>query len=276
VPTVEVDGAGLHVEERGSGSDLLLIHGSGGDASIWGQTRDRLAERHRVIAYDRRGYSRSVHAPVRDYRRHVADAAAVLEHFGARDATVVGWSSGGAVALGLVIRHAEMVGGLVVVEPLFHGLRHATPALLRALLEANALKLRGRRQDAATALYCFLAGYSSGGNSFDRMPPTMRQSLLANADSVLAEAGLVPHPHGAVGEDLSKRAVRGIPIPVAYVRGELSDPWFHRMHHALERALPSMTTTHAPGASHIVHYDAPEAFVDAVTNATANRTSTAR
>jgi pimeloyl-ACP methyl ester carboxylesterase len=48
------------------------------------------------------------------------------------------------------------------------------------------------------------------------------------------------------------------------------------MHHALERALPSMTTTHAPGASHIVHYDAPEAFVDAVTNATANRTSTAR
>src|SRR5712691_10242050 len=48
-------------------STLLLIHGTQPDADAWGQLPDLLAARHRVITYDRRGFSRSRHAPIKDY-----------------------------------------------------------------------------------------------------------------------------------------------------------------------------------------------------------------
>ncbi|WP_406430251.1 alpha/beta fold hydrolase [Streptomyces sp. NBC_00631] len=71
------EGVDLACEERGSGEPLLLIHGTGAQAATWGRTVDDLAAAgHRVIAYDRRGYGASAHPPVRDHRRHVADAAA--------------------------------------------------------------------------------------------------------------------------------------------------------------------------------------------------------
>ena len=52
-----------------------------------------------VITYDRRGYGRSAHKPVRDHRLHARDLIAILEQVAREPAVVVGWSSGGNVAL---------------------------------------------------------------------------------------------------------------------------------------------------------------------------------
>ena len=62
---------------------MLLIHGTQPDADVWGPTFSTLAQHTRVIAYDRRGFSRSTAAASPDYRTHAADAAALLEHLGA-------------------------------------------------------------------------------------------------------------------------------------------------------------------------------------------------
>jgi len=94
-----VSGGALYVEERGDGSPVLLIHGTCCNLRTWGDTFDRIAERYRTIAYDRRGYGRSNSGRTRDYGLHVRDAAELLDHLDARPATVVGWSSGGIVAL---------------------------------------------------------------------------------------------------------------------------------------------------------------------------------
>lgn len=85
----------------------------------------------RVVAY-RRGAGRSVAAPPPDYRRHVPDAVALIEHCGP-PVSVIGWSSGGAVALALAERRPDLVCCLVLAEPLYHGLRNATGGLLRAI-----------------------------------------------------------------------------------------------------------------------------------------------
>ena len=64
---------GTLYDELGSGRPLVLVHGTGADAATWGRTVTDLAQAYRVIAYDRRGYGRSTHDPVRDYRVHAGD-----------------------------------------------------------------------------------------------------------------------------------------------------------------------------------------------------------
>lgn len=56
---VRVNGADIYHEVRGAGPSLLLIHGAGSDGGTWGRLADDLARDFTVIAYDRRGLSRS-------------------------------------------------------------------------------------------------------------------------------------------------------------------------------------------------------------------------
>ena len=257
-------GARLHIEQHGAGPSLLLIHGTGADASIWGRALDELARGHHVIAYDRRGHSRSEHSPVRDYRVHVVDAAAILRQRAPSGATVIGWSSGGAVALGLAIGEPALVSRLILIEPLFHGVRTANGSMLAGLGRVNALRLAGRPRSAVEEFYRWAFRYTTGGNAFDGLDEAARDALMANAPSVLAEATR-PHLHGALGEDLSARAVRGLEMPVRCLLGEASDPWFHRMHSALARLLPAMSTRQIAGACHAIHLDDPRALAAAAT-----------
>src|SRR5205807_5926921 len=116
---VEAGGEKLYYREAGSGPPLLLIHGTGGHADAFDKIVTPLAERYRVIAYDRRGHSRSAAMmhPSKDYFRHHADdAAALLRKLKAAPAAVLGWSGGGVVALTLAVRHPDVVSRLVLYE----------------------------------------------------------------------------------------------------------------------------------------------------------------
>lgn len=119
--TLAVPGARLHYEVRGSGSTLLLIPTGNGDAGPYAPLANALADRHRVITYDKRGYSRSpLDGPPEDgHRVHtdVDDARRLLAHLTTEPAHVLGGSSGAIVALALLERHPEQVRTLVSHEP---------------------------------------------------------------------------------------------------------------------------------------------------------------
>jgi pimeloyl-ACP methyl ester carboxylesterase len=87
---IKARGSNFYYEEKGEGPPILLIHPVGSTASIWGAMIGDLARAGRVIAYDRRGYSRSGGETVRSVPAHAADAAAVLEALEARSAAAVG------------------------------------------------------------------------------------------------------------------------------------------------------------------------------------------
>src|SRR4249920_492168 len=72
-------GSNLYYEEQGDGPPILLIPPAGSTASTWGTLVGDLAGAGRVIAYDRRGYTRSGGEVVRSAAAHTRDAAAVLE-----------------------------------------------------------------------------------------------------------------------------------------------------------------------------------------------------
>lgn len=118
--TVDVPGASLYVETRGTGPVLLLITGGPTDAGMFTDLAGRLADRYTVVSYDQRGHSRS---PLQGEPEdlpvsiHADDAAALLDHFGNEPAYVYGNSGGATVGLDLVARHADRVRALVAHEP---------------------------------------------------------------------------------------------------------------------------------------------------------------
>ena len=118
--TIAANGTTLHVERRGTGRPLLLIHGGGEDARLLrGQADDLAAAGYEVVTYDRRGTGPSGRDdwPGSGAIQHADDAAAVIERLGWTDPTVVGVSSGGVISLALVGRYPDRVGRVVAWEP---------------------------------------------------------------------------------------------------------------------------------------------------------------
>src|SRR5499427_3171776 len=118
---IKVRGANLYYEEAGEGSPILLIPPSGSTASTWGTLVGDLAGAGRVIAYDRRGYTRSGGEVVRSAAEHTRDAAAVLEALEAGPTAVIGTSAGATIALDLAVRRPDLVRAVVVHEARWPG-----------------------------------------------------------------------------------------------------------------------------------------------------------
>jgi pimeloyl-ACP methyl ester carboxylesterase len=255
---VGVDGAELFYRESGTGSPILLIHGFGGNADVWGEAFALLGEDHRVVAYDRRSYSRSVAAPVSDPRRHREDAAALLRALDAAPATVVGWSSGGVVALDLAIHHPELVSALVLEEPPLHLKRRPGPRMVRAIATAQLQSRFGNDSAASETFLRWAFRYTSGGTGYDRIPDGARETVVNNGAPNMAEFAW------ATGEHLTKEEVAGIGCPVVCLAGELSDRSLARATRYLAGLVSQAEVRPIAGGGHAMHFERPREFAAAV------------
>lgn len=59
MPTIQANGVDLFYELTGTGDPMVLVHGSWVDQSSWATVVRALADSFQVLAYDRRGHSRS-------------------------------------------------------------------------------------------------------------------------------------------------------------------------------------------------------------------------
>ncbi|WP_067487967.1 alpha/beta hydrolase [Actinomadura hibisca] len=117
---LNVPGATLHYETRGTGPVLLLICGGIMDAAGYSALADRLADRFTVVTYDRRGNSRSPLAGPDEPQRietHADDAHRLLSVVTDEPAHVFGNSSGALIALDLAVRHPGQVRRVIAHEP---------------------------------------------------------------------------------------------------------------------------------------------------------------
>jgi pimeloyl-ACP methyl ester carboxylesterase len=117
---LRVNGADIYHELRGTGPSVLLIHGGGGDGGTLGHLADNLARDFMVVAYDRRGLSRSPR-PTDWQQTSIAeqadDAAALLRVLKVGPAAVVGASLGAVIALELLLQHPELVRQASLLDP---------------------------------------------------------------------------------------------------------------------------------------------------------------
>lgn len=110
----------MHYEIHGDGPPVLLVHGAGEDSALLRPQALALA-RHgfRAISYDRRGTGRSPRDgwPEAGMAGHVEDAAGLLSTLTDRPVRVLGFSSGGVIALALAASRPELVAEAAAWEP---------------------------------------------------------------------------------------------------------------------------------------------------------------
>jgi 3-oxoadipate enol-lactonase len=103
----------LWYDETGEGPPVVLLHEGVVDSRIWDPVVPLLAERHRVVRYDQRGFGRS---PMQDGPYSVVDdLVGVLNAAGIDDAALVGCSRGGNIAMTTALERPERVSHLILV-----------------------------------------------------------------------------------------------------------------------------------------------------------------
>lgn len=113
---VTVAGVPLRVVQRGSGPDVLFIHGSPGCIEDWTLLIDALAGAARVTAYDRPGHGYSGDTGQYSYEHNADVALALIQELGLTHVTVVGHSYGGTTVLTLALRAAPAIDAYVTVD----------------------------------------------------------------------------------------------------------------------------------------------------------------
>jgi non-heme chloroperoxidase len=113
------DGAEIFYKDWGSGPPVVLSHGWPLNADSWEAQALFLASTgYRAIAHDRRGHGRSTQTwDGNEMDTYADDLAAVIEALDLRDATLVGFSTGGGEVARYVGRHGtDRVAGVVLVS----------------------------------------------------------------------------------------------------------------------------------------------------------------
>jgi len=126
---VDVAGGRLYYEECGSGSAVILLHDGLLHSVVWDDMWPALCSKYHAVRYDRRGYGKSEAAkapfsPEDDLRY-------VMEHTKIERATLVGCSSGTALATDFAIAHPDYVLALFLIGPVVHGMRSSDYFLQR-------------------------------------------------------------------------------------------------------------------------------------------------
>jgi pimeloyl-ACP methyl ester carboxylesterase len=113
---IDVDGYGVHCVEQGSGPAIVLVHGFGGSTYSYRRLAPILAERHRTIAVDLKGYGYSQRDPHTglSHTDQVTMLRSLLREMDVRNAVLVGHSMGGAVVQRFAATYPEMVDALVL------------------------------------------------------------------------------------------------------------------------------------------------------------------
>jgi pimeloyl-ACP methyl ester carboxylesterase len=108
----------LHVVEWGDPRNVpvLLLHGRSANAIDMQRLGARLAERHRVVAFDQRGHGLSDWPGRYTQRLLVGDVESVVDATGLRRFALIGHSMGGGIAWAYAGRHPDTVRRLVLLD----------------------------------------------------------------------------------------------------------------------------------------------------------------
>jgi len=241
----------LHVEIRGHGPDLVLLHGWALHGGMWGPWLDELAEVARLHLFDLPGHGRSSWSPgVHD----LAGLAAAVFPFVPPGAAVLGWSLGGMLALELARRHPRHLRALVLVA--------ATPRFLLSPdwdhgMQPDVLAgfAAGLAQDYRRTVHNFLALQTRGDENAAETLRELRARLSSHGepDPAALAAGLAILHDADLREHLPQVA-----LPTLVIAGEhdrLTPPEAGR---ELAIRLPAARFVLVPGCGHAPFLSHPE------------------
>lgn len=108
----QVNGARLYyaIFNRNGGRPVILLHGSLGSSDDWGFETPLLDKTHEVIVLDSRGRGRStMSSQPLTVELLASDVIGLMDLLKIQQASIVGWSEGGVIALFLAIHHPDRI-----------------------------------------------------------------------------------------------------------------------------------------------------------------------
>jgi pimeloyl-ACP methyl ester carboxylesterase len=250
------DGTPIAFSRTGTGTPLVLVHGTGAGRARWDPVLTLLADRFTVYAFDRRGRGASGDAETYALSREVDDIAAVLDAVGGRP-VVLGHSWGGICALEAAGRDelAAAIDALIVYEPpLPVGAEIYPPGVLDTLDE---LLERGEREAVVTTFLTEVV----------RVPPDELALMRARSnwpERVATAASLVREVRTHERYRFEPDRWRRLELPTLLLLGAESPRFFAAAISALHGALPASTVRIMAGQQHAAMDTAPQLFVDEV------------
>jgi 3-oxoadipate enol-lactonase len=117
MPTYDINGTSLYVEERGMGPiPLVLLHAFPVDRRMWAEQVVALSDRFRVITPDFRGFGQSASTGAFSIETLADDVHALLATMNTSPAIIAGCSMGGYAALALAKNYPADLRGLILVD----------------------------------------------------------------------------------------------------------------------------------------------------------------
>jgi pimeloyl-ACP methyl ester carboxylesterase len=254
VPRIPVrTGTTLNYEISGDGDPLLLIMGTSGSIPLWGELAARLAETHRVIAFDNRGLGGSDRGdgPI-SVASLAEDASALLEALEVPSAHALGWSLGSAIVQELALARPDQVA-----TALLYATWGRCDGFQRSVL--SALRLPYAHRDMESALVTAGLAFSPqllDHPDFAQMLEPMLPAFPQNEEQMQVtveqwDADLVHDSIDRLG---------AISAPTLVVVGEqdlLTPPWqAKKVADAIPGARYELVT--GPGSSHGLHIERPD------------------
>ncbi|MFO0774534.1 MAG: alpha/beta fold hydrolase [Nitrospiraceae bacterium] len=248
--TIDIDGVKIALTDEGSGSPIVLLHGFPLNRRMWDPQRETLAAHARVIAIDLRGHGDS-DAPLWRYSmdQFSDDVIAVLDHLGLAQATILGLSMGGYVALALARRHATRVRALVLMDT--RAQADTPEGRAGRFRMAQAAHTQGPSAVADTMLPKLLAP----ATLTDR--PQLVQQVRAMIER-MAVSGIAGDLMAMADRSDSTSVLATIVCPTLIVVGEQDQATPPADARYMAERIPHARLTIVPGAGHLPNLESPQ------------------
>jgi pimeloyl-ACP methyl ester carboxylesterase len=237
----------VEVTERGAGPAIVLVHAGGSTGAVWNGVAGLLADRFRVLVYDRPTY-RGTDPPrgAEAMAAEVADLRTVADAVG-EPLLVVGHSSGAVVVLQAALR--QRFAGLLLYEP---PVAVDRPIGGAALTQARAALDRGDPHGAMLIHARDIVGAGRLGVLVFRLLPFVGRTLIEHAAGQIADDEALE----SLGVGIDRYAA--VDVPVLLLGGERSPAQLRASLDALAAVLPRAELVVLPKQGHVATVRAPE------------------
>ncbi len=250
---IEADGVHFHAEAAGRGEAIAMLHGFLLDSGQWDDEFAALADGHRVVRYDLRGFGRSS-MPDAPFAHH-EDLERVLDASGIERVALLGCSGGAGTALDFALAHPERVSAMAFVGAGYWGYyAKRTP-------EAQAFWSAVESGDPAALLETSLRAFLDGPRRApEQSSPEVRARIAAMSrwnfgreDGYWKKAALQRSPSVPAPTRLAE-----LRMPVLLIVGEEDQPEVIELSERLAAGLPHARLVCVPGASHHANIERPD------------------
>ncbi|MFX1309648.1 MAG: alpha/beta fold hydrolase [Promethearchaeota archaeon] len=246
-----------YIDFRGSGENVVLLHGLMSRATSWFETALWLRESYHIIGFDQRGHGRS-EKPDFNYSRDIMidDIAIAMNELSIHNSIMIGHSMGGSIAWGLAALHPHLVKALIIED------KSAEAPPMEALEEWEKFF-----ESWPVPFSCLKEACLFFGN----LHPTFADHFIELLEE--KELGYYPifkfeHLLRILSLSFEKSRwdeLEQIECPTLIIKG--GDSSFQREHaEKMVKTIKNCQLIEIPNAGHVVHDDQPELFRKAVQN----------